>query len=246
MAFEKLDFVDAIYFTIVTISTVGYGDIHASTLGGKILAVVLIVIGVGVFLGLIADATQLVLHGREERTRRQRINVLISVFFSEIGTELLRMFSALDPGIPSLREDTLVTSAWSDKDFVDLNARLAQHECSIDTRRVDLNRLTRYLSERSGLLVHLLENPNLQEHESFTNMLLALFHLKDELLARHDRQNLPKSDLDHLANDIKRLYVLLTSQWVLYMRYLKGSYPYLFSLALRTNPFSEEISPTVE
>jgi hypothetical protein len=56
---------------------------------------------------------------------------------------------------------------------------------------------------------------------------------------------LPETDLNHLANDIKRVYVLLTGQWVGYMRYLKRSYPYLFSLALRTNPFSEEISPVV-
>jgi hypothetical protein len=246
MALEKLNFIDAVYFTIVTISTVGYGDIHASTLGGKILAVILIVVGVGVFLGLIADATQLVLQGRAERIRQQRINVLISVFFSEIGTELLRMFSTLDPNITRLREDTLVTSEWSDQDFINLNTRLKSHDYSIDPQRIDLNPLTAYLSEKGSSLTQLLENPNLQEHESFTNTILALFHLKDELLARRGKQNLPETDLDHLANDIKRVYVLLAGQWVGYMRYLKRSYPYLFSLALRTNPFSEEISPVVE
>ena len=246
MALEKLNFIDAVYFTIVTISTVGYGDIHASTLGGKILAVVLIVVGVGVFLGLIADATQLVLRSREERIRQQRINVLISVFFSEIGTELLRMFSILDPNITRLREDTLVTSEWSDQDFINLNTRLESHDYSVDPQRIDLNPLTAYLSEKGSSLTQLLENPNLQEHESFTNTILALFHLKDELLARRGRQNLPETDLDHLANDIKRVYILLTGQWVGYMRYLKRSYPYLFSLALRTNPFSEEITPVVE
>ena len=199
----------------------------------------------GVFLGLIADATQLVLQGRAERIRQQRINVLISVFFSEIGTELLRMFSTLDPNITGLREDTLVTSEWSDQDFINLNTRLKSHDYSIDPQRIDLDPLTAYLGEKGSLLTQLLENPNLQEHESFTNTILALFHLKDELLARRGKQNLPETDLDHLANDIKRVYVLLISQWVGYMRYLKKSYPYLFSLALRTNPFSEEISPVV-
>lgn len=38
---------DAFYFTIVTVSTVGYGDIVPLTAQGKILAIILIVLGVG-------------------------------------------------------------------------------------------------------------------------------------------------------------------------------------------------------
>jgi hypothetical protein len=38
---------------------------------------------------------------------------------------------------------------------------------------------------------------------------------------------------------------LLVLEWVSYMRYLKEHYPYLFSLAMRTNPFDAEASPVV-
>jgi hypothetical protein len=34
-------------------------------------------------------------------------------------------------------------------------------------------------------------------------------------------------------------------QWLDYLRYLKTNYPYLFSLAIRTNPFDEKASPVV-
>ena len=44
-------------------------------------------------------------------------------------------------------------------------------------------------------------------------------------------------DLEHLAGDMKRAYQNLICQWIDYMQHLKISYPYLFSLALRTNPF---------
>ncbi|ASF47201.1 NAD-binding protein [Methylovulum psychrotolerans] len=40
---------DAVYFTIVTVSTVGYGDITPHTTGGRIVAMVLILSGLGVF-----------------------------------------------------------------------------------------------------------------------------------------------------------------------------------------------------
>ena len=69
MIIEDLSLPDALYFTIVTVATVGYGDIHPATLGGKILAVVLIITGVGTFLGVLANATEIMLNRRERKVR---------------------------------------------------------------------------------------------------------------------------------------------------------------------------------
>ncbi|MDM8549717.1 ion channel [Desulfobacterales bacterium HSG2] len=57
MSFENFSLTDAIYFSIVTMATVGYGDIHSQTDIGKILALIIIVGGVGTFLGVIASIT---------------------------------------------------------------------------------------------------------------------------------------------------------------------------------------------
>jgi hypothetical protein len=38
---------------------------------------------------------------------------------------------------------------------------------------------------------------------------------------------------------------LLVTEWLSYMRHLSDSYPYLFSLAMRTNPFDPQASPEV-
>ena len=88
-------------------------------------------------------------------------------------------------------------------------------------------------------MLNLLENPNLVEYESFTNLLLAILHLTDELANRHYLKKLPESDYNHLSEDVKRVYNQLILQWLDYMRHLKRDYPYLFSLALRINPFDE-------
>ena len=64
MVIEGLSVADAFYFTVVTIATVGYGDIHPNAQTGKILAVVLIVTGVGTFLGVVANATEMMLNRR--------------------------------------------------------------------------------------------------------------------------------------------------------------------------------------
>lgn len=46
-------YVDALYFTITTLTTTGFGDITLKGPGGKILAVVIMVVGVGLFLRLL-------------------------------------------------------------------------------------------------------------------------------------------------------------------------------------------------
>ena len=64
--------------------------------------------------------------------------------------------------------------------------------------------------------------------------------LAEELSHRQDVKLLPKTDYEHLAGDIKRGYALLVREWLDHMRHLKRHYPYLFSLAMRTNPFDAQ------
>jgi len=45
---------------------------------------------------------------------------------------------------------------------------------------------------------------------------------------------------------MKRAYHLLILEWLDYMKHLKTNYPYLFSLAVRTNPFDTNASVEVK
>jgi hypothetical protein len=83
------------------------------------------------------------------------------------------------------------------------------------------------------------------EHESFTELLRAVFHLAEELSVRDDLSQIPEPDLRHISADIQRAYRLLGGEWLVYMKHLRDNYPYLFSLAVRLNPFNPEASPTV-
>jgi hypothetical protein len=85
------------------------------------------------------------------------------------------------------------------------------------------------------------DNPNLLEHDAFTEMLWALLHISEELESRESLERLPKNVLAHLSNDVMRAYHFLTIEWVGYMKYLKKDYPYLFSLAIRKNPFEGRV-----
>jgi voltage-gated potassium channel len=242
---EGLSLADALYFCIVTIATVGYGDIHPVSQAGKIVAILLIICGVGTFLGVIANATEMFMNRREKQIRTQKLHIVIGLFFSEVGTKLLAYFSSLDPQLDNIRKDLVVTNEWSEDEFSRVNKQLRKYHYKVEIEEGTLEDIRSFLEGKSNFLLRLFENPVLLEQESFTGLLGAVFHVREELLNRRDLGHLPDTDISHLAIDIKRAYVLLVHQWLDYMRYLKGNYPYLFSLAMRTNPFDREASPVV-
>ena len=94
-------------------------------------------------------------------------------------------------------------------------------------------------------LTGLLSSPLTLSHEAFTELLRAVFHLKEALLHRTGFVELPEADIRHLAGDAGRVYPLLARQWLQHLEYLRKNYPYLFSLAVRTNPFSENSSVVI-
>lgn len=240
---EKRTVVEAAYFVIVTVATVGYGDIHPATELGRIFTIVLIVIGVGTFLGVIANFTEIMLAKREIEGRMRKLNMVIGVFFSEVGLQLLALFSRSDRAVESVRADLLVSANWNQEKFARAMKDLKDHDYSIDIELVDLEMVKDFVCSKRDFLVRLLENPILLEHQSFTDLLRAVFHFTEELAYRDDVTGLPASDRSHLENDFKRAYQLLVKEWLDYIRYLKANYPFLFHLAVRTNPF--DISATI-
>lgn len=243
--FERLSLMDALYFTIVTITTVGYGDIYPVTAPGKILTLLIIITGVGTFLGVVANATEMLLSQREKKARFEKLNMVIGTFFSKAGKELLADFSRVDPEVETIRQSLVIKPEWSDQDFKDTGKILKSHAYAVSIHKYDLETLRSFLLKERDFLLRLLENPTLLEHESFTQLLQAVFHLTEELSYREDLTQLPDADRTHLSGDIKRCYRMLVQQWLDYMQYLKKNYPYLFSLAMRTNPFDEGASPIV-
>jgi hypothetical protein len=245
MVTENFTPLDAFYFLIVTIATVGYGDLHPITPAGKIIVIAIIITGVGCFVGVAANTIENMIDERERKVRLEKLNMIIGVFFSEVGSKLLKKFSIHDPSISEIQSVLIVSSAWSDTDFSRAFGVLDKHVCRLDSREVPLEELHGFLAHHKGFLLALLENPQLIEHDRFTPLLQALFHLTEELLARDTLSGLPETDYAHLSGDINRVYSMLCTEWLSYMKYLKKYYPYLFSLAMRTNPFDTHASPIV-
>lgn len=186
-----------------------------------------------------------VLESRDRKQRMDKLNMVIGTFFSAIGTQLLTYISNNDPNLDEIRPQLLVNDTWTDETFQRVEGRLKRHPCRIRIEDVDLEAVKRFLGSREEFLLRLLENPVLLEHEAFTELLRAVFHFNEELQRRPGFSGLPRTDTAHLAHDLERIYGLLIREWLDYMHYLQENYPYLFSFAIRTNPFDETATAIV-
>ena len=94
-------------------------------------------------------------------------------------------------------------------------------------------------------MLRLVENPVLLEHQQFTDLLWAVFHLEEELSARAVLENCPPPDVDHLAHDADRALGRLLVQWLEHLVHLQKDYPFLYSFEARTNPLRAGARPEV-
>ena len=176
----------------------------------------------------------------------RKLNMVIGAFFSEVGNDLLKIFSSYDRKLADFQGEIKNLANWSDLDLASFQRRLGNFGSEIVIGERDLAALRAFLLAKRDFLLRLLENPNLLEHDSFANLLLAVFHLTEELAQRQDLKHLSPGDREHLPGDIERAYVSLIAEWLAYMRHLQKNYPYLFSLAWRINPFDPEASAVIE
>jgi hypothetical protein len=236
---EGLSFADALYFSVVTMSTVGYGDVVPITGAGRVVAGIMILTGVGSFMNAMAATSDHLMTRRAQKERKEKLNMVIGVFFSEAGIRLLRKLALLDTDLSGLRSRLPDADSWSDLHFRKYSASMDQHGFKVEADAAALQEIKDFLAEKSPLLVRLLENPNLLEHETCTDLLWAVLHIKEELEFRFDLSKLSEADATHVRGDLERAYRLLARQWLDYMHHLKNNYPYLFMTAAHRNPFRE-------
>lgn len=198
-----------------------------------------------VYIIIVTLMIEQVMKERERQTIIRKLNMVIGVFFSEVGNHLLKDLSVYVVSCDMLKKHMLVSGAWGNQDYLSALEFLRKSDIKIDSRCCDLHELKVFLISKRSFLIGLLENQNLLEHEEFTDLLWSVFHLVEELEARNGFENMPVSDSEHINGDIKRVFGHLSYQWVMYMQHLKQDYPYLFSLAVRLNPMIDEPDPLV-
>lgn len=188
------------------------------------------------FLTLIVDR---LLAQRERDARRHKMNMVIGVFFSDLGRPLLALFRSMVDEAPEVCLPCLGPGT-SEAELRGAMRGLAAAPPKLPVDPGNLEPLRGLLRQHEPLLLQLLANPVLMEHEGFPDALWAIQHLQEELAARGKLAAAPPSDLRHLQGDCERAYGRLLREWLLYLIHLQRFYPYLFSFEVRANPLSPE------
>jgi hypothetical protein len=185
------------------------------------------------------------LQNHEKLAMLGKMNMAVGAFYTEVGTQLLRLFARLEQVGSGGRDELRMDAGWPPDRFDELAGKLAAETFQPRISPEDLSGMRDLLVKKKSFLLGLLQNPNLLEHESFTDLLWSVLHLAEELESRESFTGLPASDLQHLAGDVRRARSILLVEWIRYMKHLRTQYPYLFSLAVRRNPFDAAASVVI-
>ena len=86
-----MDFFDAIWWSFVTTTTVGYGDISPSTNIGRLIAAILMIIGIGLIGSLTSTITTYFINAGKKTVDDTKIDMCM-VLFNELNEEEKEIF----------------------------------------------------------------------------------------------------------------------------------------------------------
>ncbi|GAA0865172.1 hypothetical protein [Paraclostridium tenue] len=165
---------------------------------------------------------------RAKKDRIEKINMLVGVFFTEVGGKLMHLIIDADKDAKNY-----ITN------FEDLNKikkSLYEYNYKVNMNYIDLCTIKNILVEHSNLFVTLISNESILQHQIFTDLLMSVIHLRDEIIFM-EKDNELELNINHLENDVIRVYKNISIQWISYLEYLQKSYPFLYNNAIRVNPF---------
>lgn len=101
------------------------------------------------------------LEKREVKARIEKLNMVIGVFFSEIGVKLLSRFTEKDLQIANLRNELLVNNSWTSNTFNNVKSNLKNYPFELNLSKDELISLKAMLVDEKKFLLGILENPTL-------------------------------------------------------------------------------------
>ena len=194
---------------------------------------------------LVAFLLDEIIERKEKEAILEKLDMLMSTFFSEIGNDLINQLSTANK-YKTNTENLKSIKDWDEQDFDNKLAELKNSnvdfsaDISPENREEFLDNLRTLLSGKREFIINLINNPNLLEKEEFTELINAILHLDEELEHRKDLTLVTDADFAHLNGDMQRVYNKLVYEWVYYLKYLYKHYPYMIALIVRTNPFDED------
>jgi voltage-gated potassium channel len=235
MLTENLTPLQAFYFAVVTMATVGYGDISPKTGTGMILCVLIILAGVGTFSAGVGLITNAIFSRRDREAAKAKIELLSEVFMSTIAVGMLERFTAANPHAERLNAKFAALESWSEEEFEQASNELEAADFVIDPKAVDFSEWSSFLDSQSQVFLLLFSNPAISEGISLTKVLRRTYHLA--LAMRLAGRGSSTEEIARLRTDLEPIYRDLTLLWLHYVGRMMTQYRSAGQRLAATNPF---------
>ena len=211
-----------------------FGEIHyiITSIAMSIASIPLNILFTSFIINYIVDI-------RDKKKRDKEVDILTGLFFNEIGIEILDIFTNRDECIEDIRKKALIKKDWAIDKYEELYEIFKNYDSCINVDMDDLKRLKIILDGKSSFILDLLFNPVLEDKEYFTDLIVEVLHVRDEINYRFIGDKLEDYEKIYIESDINKLYKLLCQRWVKYMLYLKNYYPQVFIKSLVNSPFDK-------
>ena len=179
-----------------------------------------------------------IMNEHEKEVRLEKTRILTSTYFSDLGAEILKIKTPAIANREEIAPAMQVQADWKQDDFKKAVNTIKHVPLKMANTADQFKAIKDLLEAKRMTLLVIASNPSLLEHEDFTDMLWAVFHLNDELMYRGQIDGLSETDLLHLNADAQRVLQETLINWMCHLEFLQKEYPYLYQLELVRNPLA--------
>jgi len=187
-----------------------------------------------IVVGLIIER---VLSSREKRNMLYKLNMISGVFFSKVGTKLLGLLLEMFKNREGICPCLSIGEDWTHSNFTNARNLLSKIDIKPDYRPADLQNLKDFLNQHDSFLLEIITDPVVLEHEEGVEVLWAVSHLSDELNTIKIGDKDSQTTEEIVIEEAKRLYHMLSIEWLNYMEFIQHKYPLYYKTLLHTNQF---------
>ncbi len=137
MVIEGWSFTDAVYMTIITLSTVGYGEVQRLSPTGRIFTIVVIILGVGFVFYLAGSIIQFMVEGRireilgrrklEKKIRGQKGHYIICGY-GRVGSSICEALGSKPIGIVVIERDPAMVAKLNERNILHVAGEATDEE----------------------------------------------------------------------------------------------------------------------
>ena len=149
-----------------------------------------------------------------EEENKSKLSIIETLFFNESGGNMLRYLSSFDPNFRQLSDVLAVRMDWKSVDYQAARLHLKDYPFHLDVEKVDFFGLHYHLDERHAYYRNILENPALTQSNEFTELVMKIYLMWEELDCRTDLYNLDLHEKHYLGELLTEIYEELVVYWL--------------------------------